>query len=232
MLYKFLNGIRLLFVRILKNVEFAPPEYTSNDFGWTRGTPIDRFYLQQFFKDNRSFIKGDSLEFGEDTYTKLYGLGVTQSGIFTSDLDEKQKEGMIAGDISKSETLPSDKYDCIICTNVLNFIYDIHASVEGLYLMLKPGGICLVSIAGYSSHVSRYDMNRWGDYWRLSDKAAVRMFEEAGFIIDEVKTFGNAYAAVAQMYGYCAEDVDVSRLTTIHPDHQMLITMRIRKYSL
>lgn len=229
MLYKFLNSIRLLFIRIIKNVEFEPPEYISNDFGWTRGTPIDRFYLQQFFKDNRSFIKGYCLEFGENIYTKAYGSNVIQAGVFTSDLDEKRKEGVIAGDISKSETLPSDKYDCIICTNVLNFIYDIHASVNGLHMMLKPGGNCLVSIAGYSSHVSRYDMNRWGDYWRLSDKTAIRMFEAAGFIIDEVKTYGNAYAAVAQMHGYCAEDVNIDRLTASHPDHQMLITMRIKK---
>ena len=221
-----------MFIRILKNVNFEPPEYISNDFGWTRGMPIDRFYLHQFFKENSSFIKGSCLEFGEDKYTKQYGLDVIQSSIFTSDLDEKRKDGVIAGDISKSETLPSDKYDCIICTNVLNFIYDNHDSVEGLYMMLKPGGYCLVSIAGYSSHVSRYDMNRWGDYWRLSDKAAVRMFQEAGFIIDEVKTYGNVYAAVAQMHGYCAEDLDVSRLTTSHPDHQMIISMRIKKNSI
>jgi hypothetical protein len=32
---------------------------------------------------------------------------------------------------------------------------------------LKPGGVLLATVSGISQ-ISRYDMYRWGDYWRFT----------------------------------------------------------------
>lgn len=218
-----------IFQRSVYRSKFQLPKYFSNDFGWKRGTPIDRYYLHIFLDKNRKFIRGKCLEFGEDTYTKYYGKDVTNSQIFTSILDKKVREDILVGDIVQIETLPSDEFDCIICTNVLNFIYDIHSAVIGLNKMLKPGGVCIISIAGHASHISKYDMDRWGDYWRMSDKSASLLFENAGFNIEYLESHGNAYAASAQMLGYCLEDVDLEEINSSQNEYQMIITMRIRK---
>ncbi|GEM_PF-2898356 len=65
-------------------------------------------------------------------------------------------------------TLPSNTIDCFIVTQTLNFIYDVKSAVRGIFHMLKDGGIILATVAGISQ-ISRYDMDRWGDYWRFTD---------------------------------------------------------------
>lgn len=53
----------------------------SNDFGFDRGQPIDRYYIEKFLYENREIITGDVLEIGDDTYTKKFGLNVKNSHI-------------------------------------------------------------------------------------------------------------------------------------------------------
>ena len=43
------------------------------DFGITRGTPIDRKYIEQFLEKYREDIKGEVLEIADNTYTLKYG---------------------------------------------------------------------------------------------------------------------------------------------------------------
>ena len=44
----------------------------SNDFGWSRGKPIDRFYIEEFLSRNKKLIKGDCGEIGEARYLNIY----------------------------------------------------------------------------------------------------------------------------------------------------------------
>ena len=45
----------------------------SRNFGFDRGTPIDRHYLMQFLERHRSEITGDVLEIQLSGYTQRYG---------------------------------------------------------------------------------------------------------------------------------------------------------------
>jgi SAM-dependent methyltransferase len=217
------------FQRFLVKFDLKNDNFISNDFGFSRGTPIDRYYLNRFLKLNKKYIKGVGLEFGSDTYLKKYNSGITNFNVFTSILDKSKKKHLIKGDLSDFENLPLEKYDCIVCTNVLNFIYDIDFAVKGIYKMLKKNGTCLVSLAGFSTHISRYDMDRWGDYWRVSKKTAIEIFEKNNFKIKEINSFGNVYTATAQMKGFCVEDIEPELLLDNHNDYQIIITLRIKK---
>lgn len=228
-MFNSLKALFKYFIRFFIKSDFISNDFISNDFGFSRGNPIDRYYIENFLKKNQNDFVGESLEFGTDFYLKKFNRGITSFNIFTSLKDKSKNKNLTKGDLTIVKNLPEEKYDLIVCTNVLNFIYDINLAIKGLHKMLKINGVCLVTIAGFSTHVSRYDMDRWGDYWRLSEKSAYKAFKKNNFIIDECKSFGNVKLAIAQMNGFSVEDIKSEILNKIDNDYQMIITLRIRK---
>ena len=105
----------------------------------------------------------------------------------------------------------------------------MRAAVKGLYRILAPGGILLASMSGISK-ISRYDMDRWGDYWRFTSLSARRVFEES-FPSEnlEVRALGNVLAAVAFLHGLAAEELTEHELSYHDPDYEVIITVRARK---
>ena len=84
------NSLKVLFkyfLRFFIKLNLNDKNFISNDFGFSRGTPIDRYYLNRFLKLNKHFIKGEGLEFGSDFYLTKYNSGITNFNVFTSDLD-------------------------------------------------------------------------------------------------------------------------------------------------
>ena len=80
------------------------------------------------------------------------------------------------------------------------------------------------------SQVSRFDMDRWGDYWRFTDRSARRLFEEAFAPADvRVATHGNVLAAAAFLYGLAAEELRPEELEHQDRDYPLLITIRAVK---
>lgn len=45
----------------------------SSKFGFDRGTPIDRYYIEKFLNNYREYIHGKCLEITDNTYTKRFG---------------------------------------------------------------------------------------------------------------------------------------------------------------
>jgi SAM-dependent methyltransferase len=176
----------------------------SRDFGLSRGIPIDRFYIESFLKSYASDVKGIVLEIAENTYTKKFDKGVTSFEILH--VDNTNRKATIIGDLTNPDTLPSEKIDCFICTQTLNFIFDIQKAIEGSWKLLKNGGVFLGTVGGISQ-ISRYDMDRWGDYWRFTDLSIRKLFENVyGKGNVEVVTFGNALAATAFLKGLAIDD--------------------------
>ena len=54
----------------------------SATYGFDRGTPIDRYYLNQFLDMHRDLISGAVLEAQTDGYTERFGAGVTRADTF------------------------------------------------------------------------------------------------------------------------------------------------------
>jgi len=119
--------------------------------------------------------------------------------------------------------------DCFIVTQTLNFIYDVKSAVKGIFHMLKDGGIVLATVAGISQ-ISRYDMDRWGDYWRFTDLSAKRLFEEVfGEGNVEVETYGSVLSSIAFLHGISAEELTKEELFYKDIDYQITIAIKARK---
>lgn len=223
-----LRSTKKLLTRNLAKYTFVT-KFISNDFGFGRGLPIDRYYIDEYFFENSKFIFGNCLEFGDSAYLDRYGTFVTKKNIFNYSATPYIRGSNIDGDITKLTSLPKDEFDCIVCINVLNFIYDLPKALLGLKHMLKTDGKILLTMAGVASHISRYDMNRWGDFWRVTDKAAILLLEESGFKIELMSMYGNPYACTAQINGYCVEDVNKNELLPSHKDYQLLLGFILSK---
>ena len=197
-------------------------EPVARNFGHYRGTSVDRFYIEEFLKENQSLIKGTVLEIANNTYTKKFGTNVTSYEVLH--YDSKNNKATIVGDLTKPETLPLNKIDCFICTQTLNFIYDFKAAIKGSFHLLKPGGVMLCTVAGLCQ-ISRYDMDRWGDFWRFTTKSIQLSFEEVFGKEVIVNTYGNVLSATALLQGIPVEELTSEELLFRDDDYQVVITI-------
>lgn len=200
-------------------------EPISRSFGYDRGRPIDRFYIEAFLGRHAGDIGGRLLEVGDDRYTRQFGGGrVAAADIL--DLQTDNPRATIYGDLTAPGTLPPGRYDCVIVTQVLQFIYDLPAAVAELRRALRPGGVLLATMPAVSQ-VCRFDMDRWGDYWRFTSASARRLLGDAfGLGAVSVETYGNVLAASAFLYGLAAEELTADELAAHDPDYELLVAAR------
>lgn len=200
--------LRRLFVQNYEYINLIaqmPAEPVSKRFGAERGTPVDRIYIERFLQDNRSKIQGVVMEIADAGYTEKFGHDVKQSLVLHVNGWGKNA---VKGNLETGEGLTRDSVDCLICTQTLQFLYDIHSAVHNIYTMLKPGGVALIT-AHCLGQISLYDYSNWGEYWRFTDQSMRKLFAESFDDKNvEVHSWGNMKAAIAYQYGLCAEDLE------------------------
>ena len=200
----------------------------SKVFALDRGTPIDRVYIEDFLGKNRDSIKGVICEIADNRYSKKFGSKVIKYEILH--YKDDNQNATIVGDLSDISTLPQNKIDCFILTQTLNFIYDFKSAIKGLnYMLNESGGVALVTVSGISQ-ISRYDYERWGDYWRFTDLSIKKVFEEVfGQGNVEVKTYGNILSATAFLQGISAEELTPKELFYNDANYQVTICIKAVK---
>jgi hypothetical protein len=197
----------------------------SRRFAMDRGTPIDRHYIERFLGRNASLIAGDVMEIGGACYARKFARAPRSIAVLHA--APGNPEATLVGDLTCPDTLPAAAIDCLICTQTLNFIFEVGRAVDGIAHLLRPGGVALVTVAGISQ-VSRYDMSRWGDYWRFTDAALRRLFADR--FDARVELFGNVAAALAFLQGVAVEDLpDRAILDEVDPDYQLTLGVVARR---
>lgn len=203
-------------------------EPVSRVFGFDRGTPIDRHYIEAFLAEHAELVRGRVLEIGDATYTNRYGgERVTRSDILHA---TGEGEGAtIVADLTNAPEIADGTFDCIIITQTLQFTYRMEDMVAELHRILAPGGTVLCTVPGISQ-ISRYDMDRWGDYWRLTTLSARELFETAfpAEAID-VRSYGNVLAATAFLQGIALDELEGSELDVHDDDYQLIVAVAARK---
>jgi SAM-dependent methyltransferase len=199
----------------------------SRFFGDDRGTPIDRYYIENFLSRSSPSITGTVLEIASSKYTRQFGQNVSNFEILH--IDAANTEATIIGDLTNPATLPANKIDCFICTQTFNFIYNFSDAIKGAHQVLKPGGTLLATVAGISQ-ISRYDMDRWGDYWRFTTLSAKKEFENIfGQGNVEIDYYGNCLTAVSLIRGIATEELTKENLDIKDPDFEVIITIKATK---
>lgn len=207
------------------------PTPLHREFGWSRGTPIDRHYIEGFLDRHRDDIRGEVLEAAvAPNYTQQFGGDRVTTGHILYPV-AGQPGTTLVGDLATGEGIPVAAFDTIILTQVFQFIYDMHAAVRHSYAALKPGGVLLATFAGISQ-ISRSDMDNWGEYWRVTDASARRLFGDV-FGADNVtvETYGNVLAASAFLHAMVTTDLTTRELDYNDPNYQVIVAVRAIKPS-
>jgi len=96
----------------------------SERWGWDRGFPIHRYYLEQFLHEYSSDIRGHCLEFQDDAYTTRFG-GAAVSELDLLHIDDSNPKATIVADLTKPNKIPSNLFDCIVCSHVFHVILEL-----------------------------------------------------------------------------------------------------------
>lgn len=203
------------------------PEPLDRELGFSRGEPIDRYYMQHFFNEHKSDIKGRVLEIGDNSYTCKFGSEVNESWILN--VEPTGSENEIVADLQAADHLPSDSYDCVICLQTFPCIFDLEAAVHTLHRILKPGGVLLASNPGCAP-IHEQTMRKWGQYWRFT-RFSVRALLETKFKPENIliKSFGNVFAATAFAQGVAAGELKKRELGFYDSNYEVLIASRVVK---
>jgi SAM-dependent methyltransferase len=208
----------------------------SRQFGFERGQPIDRYYIDDFFRRHAGtagyapgLIRGRVLEIGEARYAGSFGRPAEIERLDVLDVSAHNPKATVIADLTDGSNLASESYDCVLCTQTLLVVYDVRAAVNTLHRILAPGGTLLVTLPGISQ-VCRPDMDIWGDYWRFTTLSARRLFEEVFDPADiTVESYGNVLSAAAFLYGLAAQDLRPRELALRDPDYQVTIALKAVK---
>ncbi len=197
----------------------------SREFGFDRGQPIDRYYIERFLASNASAIRGKVLEIGHNTYTRRYGAGVTHNDVLH--VDAGHPHVTIVADLTDAGHLPGDTYDAILFVQTLHLIFDMGSVIQTLHRMLRPGGVLLATFPG----ISNIDPGEWGDQWcwSLTVHSARRLFGEYFGGQVAVEGHGNVLAAIAFLHGLAAAEFQPRELDVYDPSYDVLITVRATK---
>jgi SAM-dependent methyltransferase len=195
----------------------------DGNFGYGRGRPIDRYYIEAFLAKHAADVRGAALEFQDDGYLRRFGgAAVTSTDVLN--VEPHYPGTTIAADLAVADGLPVERFDCIVCTGVVQLVYDLEAAVRNLHRMLRPGGVLLVTMPGITRQV---DYAGWKDQWRLTSDSARTLFGAVfGLGAVRVQWYGNALVAISVLMGLAAEDLERHELDARHPEFEVLVAVR------
>ena len=195
----------------------------SGNWGFDRGTPIDRHYIERFLEESSNDIRGRVLEVMDSTYTERFGSAVEVSEVL--DVDPANHNATIVADLTAADHVRSESFDCVILTQTLQFIYDVPAAIREAHRMLRAGGVLLATVPA----VSRVDgaAGVEGDFWRFTHASCTRLFGDV-FSLENIRVtaHGNVLAAIAFLTGLAAEELSYDELREHDELFPVLLTMR------
>jgi SAM-dependent methyltransferase len=193
----------------------------SRHWGFDRGTPVDRYYIEKFLDGHRRDIRGQVLEVKDNGYTKRFGLAVTRSDVI--DIDASNPEATIIADLAAADHVAADQFDCFILTQTLHIIFDIRGALHHSHRLLKPGGVLLATMPV----VSRV---RTPDYWRFTPQACSRLFGDVfGSENVQVEAPGNVLASIAFLEGLAYRELRARELDEHDEQYPLIVTVRAIK---
>jgi SAM-dependent methyltransferase len=198
----------------------------SQDWGFDRGLPVDRFYIESFLALFADLIRGRVLEVAEPLYTRqLGGDRVTSSDVV--DIDVSNESATIVADLAVRGSLPAERFDCAIVTQTLQYVDDPVAAVSNLSQALAGGGTLLLTVPC----MSRLDpAQRRVDRWRFTPlglEDLVRRGYPEGEL--EVRGYGNVLASTAFLMGLAADELRPAELVDLDPDFPLVACARVKK---
>lgn len=191
--------------------EYAP---FCNNYGFTRGTPIDRYYLDQFIAEIRDEVNGDTLEIGGRKENRhRYGLRHVISYKVIDVIGGRSVD--IVADAHDVTACSANSFDSILLFNVLEHCERPWVIASNLSTWLRPGGkvYCMVPV------VQRIHGDP-KDYWRILPDSLEFLFRD--YHILKKGTYGNLMTSVAALSGIAMEELDLDELSPKNPQYPVI----------
>lgn len=221
------------YLQQLARLQLGGANSVSTQFGYDRGQPLDRFYIERFLGERSAVIRGRVLEIKNSHYTRRFGGDrVTHSDVLHP--DPEWPEATLHGNLTDPCAFEGNLFDCVILTQTLHLIYDMRAVLRTMVKILKPGGTLLATAPCISKI---YHLNEPAhlkldqDSWRLTRWSFSRLLGEF-FPPDhvEVSAAGNLAVNAAFLYGLAAEDLPSAILQQNDPENEMiLLAMAVKR---
>lgn len=219
-----LKNIRRLIKPRWFYLPFLPKKPISDLYGLDRGRAIDRYYINKFLSRYKKDIHDQVLEVGGNHFTRTYGAGVvTQSDIL--DIDLKNSQATIRGDIRNLSMIKDNTFNCIILTQVLQYIDNYETAIGECYRILKRNGVLLLTVPA----ISRIDCvaKVTGDFWRFTEAGVkhflAKIFDKKNIITN---SYGNMASGMAFWVGLAQEDISQKDLN--YNDNQFPVVIAAR----
>jgi SAM-dependent methyltransferase len=178
----------------------------TNDWGYSRGLPVDRVYIERFLARHKHDIRGHVLEIGDDTYTWRFGEERVAKST-TLDIRRDNSKAMIVADLTDAPHIPDDTFDCVILTQVLVLIRDFESALRTVSRILKPHGVALITIPGItqiSADTAESAAWSWSFYPETFRSFVSRYFDRQNLIVE---SYGNVKTTIAFLAGLARDDL-------------------------
>jgi SAM-dependent methyltransferase len=196
----------------------------SREFGYDRGLPIDRYYIERFLETHGQDVTGRTLEIGDDEYTRRYG-GDRTTRRDVLHVHTHNPAATIVGDLADAPQIADETFDCIVVTQTLHLVYDVDRAVATLHRILRPGGVVLATVPGISQLSGDEWSRTWS--WGFDSLLARRLFaSHFGDHKVSVEAHGNSLAAAAFLQGLATADLTPSQLDADEAGCELLVAVR------
>jgi SAM-dependent methyltransferase len=199
----------------------------SERYGFDRGLPVDRHYIERFLARHAQDVRGRVLEVADARYTERFGgAAVEQSDVV--DIDPDNVRASIVADLCEPGSLPASSFECLLITQTLQLLPDLDTGLGNAWRALAPGGVLLATVPS----LSRVDRHlREVDLWRFTprgfEQALRRACPDATAL--EVEGFGNLVTGIAFLLGLAAEELDAEELDYVDPFFPLLACARVQR---
>jgi Methyltransferase domain len=180
-----------------------PREPLSDQYGFDRGTPVDRRYIEAFLNARRGAICGRVLEVRDNTYTARFGAGRVAESVVV-DIDASNPSATLIADLQQVGSLSPESYDCIILTQTLHLLRRPDHCIDNCFGALRRRGVLLATAPSLSRVSPTYPQ---GDFWRFTPAGIDELFTRRWRGAFSVHGFGSLRTCVAFLLGEAQEDL-------------------------
>ncbi len=195
----------------------------SKKYGMNRGTPVDRYYIGKFLSEHKNDIRGVCLEIRDNRYGQEYENRIKKLDVL--DIDTDNNNANLHDDLRSLNKIPENTYDCIILTQVLQYIDDTASAIKECRRILKPGGAMLITVP----IMSRLDP-KMPEYWRFTPEGLAYIINPIfGKEKVNVRVYGSVLTGLGFWVGQSAEEFSIKELDYFDPMFPILVAARAIK---